>query len=149
LIRAARLNTVPNSDSLGRGLKVNKEEMVAMLVALEQYLKHDHQAEWSEWERCVKLMGDTLAAIPGVRTERFVPEIANEVPHLRVRWDPNVAKITAAEASRQLREGELSIELVPAPYVEGSLEVASWMLQPGEAEIVAGRLSQILKCVAT
>lgn len=144
LIQAARLNTIPNSDTIGRGLKVNKEEIVAMLVAVESYLKRDHQADWREWERRVESIGKTLTSIQGVRAERFVPEIANQVPHLRIHWDPRHVQITAAEAARQLREGEPSIELVPAPYVPGTLEIASWMLQPGEAEIVARRIREIL-----
>src|SRR5687767_6070769 len=49
LIQAARMNTSPNSDTIARGMKVNKEEILAMLVALEVYLKKDHQAEWKEW----------------------------------------------------------------------------------------------------
>jgi D-glucosaminate-6-phosphate ammonia-lyase len=51
LIRAARLNTSPYSDSVSRGMKVNKEEMLGMMVALENYVKRDHQAEWREWEK--------------------------------------------------------------------------------------------------
>jgi L-seryl-tRNA(Ser) seleniumtransferase len=145
LIRAARLNTAPHSDSIGRGLKVNKEEMVGMLVALELYLKHDHAADWREWEQRVKLMGETLSSLRGVTAERFTPEIANQVPHLRVRWDASLVRITPAEVMRQLREGNPSIELVPAPEVKESLEIASWMLQPGEAQIVARRIRETLK----
>jgi len=64
-------------------LKVDKEEIVAMWVALEHYLKRDHQKDWSEWEERVRVMASGLAAARGVGTERFVPEIANQVPHLR------------------------------------------------------------------
>ncbi|MEJ7608930.1 MAG: aminotransferase class V-fold PLP-dependent enzyme [Bryobacteraceae bacterium] len=39
LISAARKNTSPNSDTIGRSCKVNKEEMVGMMVALESFLK--------------------------------------------------------------------------------------------------------------
>lgn len=145
LIRAARLNTAPHSDSIGRGLKVNKEEMVGMLVALELYLKHDHAADWREWEGRIKLMGETLSALRGVTAERFVPAIANQVPHLRVGWDASLIQIAPPEVMRQLREGTPSIELVPAPEIKESLEIASWMLQPGEAQIVARRLREIFK----
>ena len=44
LIAAARLNASPNGNTIGRGLKVNKEEMVGMLAALERYLALDHAA---------------------------------------------------------------------------------------------------------
>src|SRR5260370_38436346 len=46
LVHAARLNGPPNSDSIGRAMKVNKEEMLGMMVALETYLKRDHEAYW-------------------------------------------------------------------------------------------------------
>jgi len=145
LIQAARLNTAPHSDSFGRGLKVNKEEMVAVWVALEHYLKRDHQKDWREWEERVRIMASGLSSSRGVSTEKFVPEIANQVPHLRIRWNPSVVKISHAEAVRQLREGEPSIEPVPASYVKDTLEFATWMMQPGEAETVTRRLREILK----
>jgi len=144
LIQAARLNTSPNSDSIGRGLKVSKEELLGMLVALELYLKRDHRAEWLEWEKRIQTMADTLKAVPGVTTEAFVPEIANHVPHLRIRWDESVIKKSSSDVVHLLREGSPSIEFVPTPSVAGSLEVASWMLQPGEAETVARCIASVL-----
>ena len=53
LIAAAKLNNSPNGDTLCRTNKVNKEEIIGMLVALETYLKQDHAAVWKDWEgRC-------------------------------------------------------------------------------------------------
>ena len=86
-----------------------------------------------------------LAAARGVSTERFVPEIANQVPHLRIRWDPGVVKISHADAVLQLREGDPSIEPVPGSYVKDTLEFATWTFQPGEAEVITRRLKEILK----
>src|SRR5229473_932968 len=54
LIHAVRLNASPNSDAIGRGMKVNKEELVGMMAAVEAYLKRDHEAEWRDWESRVK-----------------------------------------------------------------------------------------------
>ena len=51
LIEAAVMNNSPNSNSLCRSNKVNKEEIVGMVAALELYLNRDHKAEWKEWER--------------------------------------------------------------------------------------------------
>src|SRR6266550_2527326 len=75
LIHAARLNASPNSDSIGRGMKVNKEELLGMMAAVEAYLKRDHQAEWRDWERRVGLIRESVASIQGVTSEMFVPEI--------------------------------------------------------------------------
>ncbi|HEX4841103.1 MAG TPA: selenocysteine synthase, partial [bacterium] len=144
LIHAARLNTAPHSDTIGRGLKVGREEMVGMLVALERYLRRDHDAEWREWERRIKTIATVAASIRGVTTDTFVPQIANQVPHLRIRWDRHLVTVSPADATRRLREGDPSIELVPVPYQEGCLEVAAWTLQPGEAETVARRIHEVL-----
>jgi hypothetical protein len=48
-----------------------------------------------------------------------------------------------------LREGEPSIEIVPGGSRAGDekqeVSVGVWQLQPGEAELVARRLRQVLK----
>ena len=146
LIQAARLNASPNSDAIGRGMKVNKEEMLAMMVAVESFLKRDHQAQWLEWEKRVKLIGDSVSAVRGVTTEVWIPEIANHVPHLRIRWDQALVKIAPAEVARKLREGEPSIEVVPGS--RDQLVVGVWMMQRGETQIVARRIRQILQSAA-
>jgi uncharacterized pyridoxal phosphate-dependent enzyme len=140
LIAAARLNASPNSDAIGRGMKVNKEELLGMMVAVESFIKRDHVAEWKEWEKRVKTIADTVTPL-GVKTETFVPEISNSVPHLRISWSG--MKITPAEATKRLREGDPAIELRPG--AKDCLEVAVWMLQPGEAQIVARRIREVLK----
>ena len=40
-IEAARLHTPPRGATIGRGMKVNKEEVLGMMVALELYLARD------------------------------------------------------------------------------------------------------------
>jgi hypothetical protein len=52
-------------------------------------------------------------------------------------------KITPREATKQLREGEPGIALRPGS--REALEVAVWMLQPGEAQVVAKRIREVLK----
>ena len=143
LIEAARLNASPYSDSIGRGMKVNKEEMVGMMAAVEVYLKMDHAAEWRDWEKRIKTIADSVNPISSVKTETFVPEIANAVPHLRITWDEKALKITAKDLTKKLLEGEPAIELRPG--AKEGIEVAVWMLQPNEAPIVARRIREVLK----
>ncbi|MBV8820775.1 MAG: selenocysteine synthase, partial [Acidobacteriaceae bacterium] len=146
LIRAARKNTSPNSDSIGRGMKVNKEEMLGMMVAIENYAKRDHDAEWKEWEKRIGIIKDSVAGLATLDAEVFVPEIANHVPHLRLKWDAAALKITPAEVQKQLRTGEPAIE--PTPSGHDELIFTVWMLQPGEAQTVARRLRSIFKSAA-
>jgi len=144
LIRAARKNTSPNSDTIGRSCKVNKEEMVGMMVALESFLREDYASIYRGWERTAESIRTAMTKLPGVQAEIFVPEIANQCPHVRARWDSSKYPVSTAALMQKLRDGEPSIELVPAPWVADTIEIASWMLQPGETDIVIRRIREIL-----
>jgi L-seryl-tRNA(Ser) seleniumtransferase len=146
LILAARLNGPPNSDAIGRGMKVNKEEMLGLMVAVEAALKPDHEADWREWEKRTKLIADSLASLKPVETEMFVPEITYRTPHLRIRWDETMLKIAPPELIRQLRDGQPSIEVRSSP--NDCVEIGVWLLHPGEAQTVARRIREILRSAA-
>jgi D-glucosaminate-6-phosphate ammonia-lyase len=143
LIGAARLNGPPNSDAIGRGQKVNKEEMFAMLVTLELYFQRDHEAEWREWERRVNVVCETVAKVPGVSGEMFVPEIHYRCPHVRVRWNTDKIRLKVADVIKRLRDGEPAVEV--RPNTNEGLEISVWLLAPGEVDIVARQVSEILK----
>ena len=128
-MKAARLNGPPNSDAIGRGQKVNKEEMLAMMVTLELYFQRDHEADLREWERRVNAVRKAVSAMSGVTSEMFVPEIHYRCPHVRVRWNEEKLGLTVAGAIQKLREGEPSIEV--RPNKEDGLELGVWMLEPG------------------
>ena len=142
LIEAARLNNSPYSDSVGRTNKVNKEEIVGMLVALELFLQRDHEQVWKEWSRRCRRIEQAIGGLKGVSTEVFVPEIANAVPHLRVRWDYSAVGVDPEEAAKRLREGDPSVEV--RPNYEDGLVISVWMLEPGEERIVARRVHSVL-----
>ena len=145
LIQAARKNAPPNGDTIGRGMKVNKEEVLGMLVALEIYLAKDHQKEWALWEKQVRQISDAAASVAGVQPEIHVPEIANHVPSLRVKWDTSNIKATADDVRGALRNGHPSIETVGD---KDSLGITTRMMIPGEERIVARRLKEVLQSFA-
>ena len=148
LIQAAFLNGSPHSDSVGRGGKVGKEEIVGLLKAVELYVRSDHEGEWREWEHRVSVVEDAVQRIPGVQTERFTPVIANQVPHLAIQWEPASISLTTEQFVKALQDGEPRIE-VRSRFAETSpiprLEIAVWMLQPGEDQIVGSRCAEIMK----
>lgn len=146
LIEAARMNTSPFSDSIGRGLKVNKEELLGMMVAIETFVKRDAEAEAREWDRRCKQIMDSVNSVKGVNTEVKTPTISNRVPHIHITWDQSKVKISPRDVVKALREGTPSIEVTPSPA--DRVIVAVWMLQQGEAEVVAKRVREVLKGAA-
>lgn len=142
LIEAGRLNGSPNSDTVCRTNKVNKEELVGMLVALEMFLDRDHDAVWADWESRCSVIAEAVAEIPGVETEVQIPAIANAVPHLHITWDYEATGMTPRDVQRVMREGTPSIAV--NPNVDDDLIIGVWMMEPGEDQIVANRLRDVL-----
>jgi L-seryl-tRNA(Ser) seleniumtransferase len=155
LIEAAKKNNSPNSNTIGRGMKVAKEEIVGLVAAVDWFLKQDDTAMESECRERADRIAKHLNSIPTVQTQIFIPEVANHVPHLLITYDQNRIKITGAEVMQKLREGKPRIELNPstggAPASAGlpggpnTIVVGVWMLQPGENMVVAKRLREVLQ----
>jgi uncharacterized pyridoxal phosphate-dependent enzyme len=139
LIAAARLNGPPGGGNIGRGMKVNKEEIIGMYVALDSYVKRDHAKEWKEWEAKIATINDTVKDIPGVKTEVVIPPVANHTPSLQISWDPAVIKLTKESMGEKLRNGQPSIETVSWEK-DNSIRVTVFMLKPNQEKIVASRI---------
>ncbi len=146
LIEAAKLNTNPHCGTIGRMMKVGKEDMIALLTAVERYLRTDHLAERREWERRLEVIEKAIQDIPTVACERIVPPIANHVPHLVVAWDEKRLKITRPQLTRELAAGEPPIRIgrVSGTGDKGIL-LSVFTLQEGEERLVADRVRALLK----
>jgi uncharacterized pyridoxal phosphate-dependent enzyme len=144
LVAYALLNNSPHEDTLGRSQKVGKEEIVGMVKALELYLNDDHEALAKEWQSRLENVARQLAKTPGVSTSFFTPDIANHVPHMQITWDTARVAATPRQLSQALRNSKPSVVIASGEDRPG-LVMNSFMLQPGEEEIVANRLLQIFR----
>ena len=143
-IEAARMHTPPRGETIARGMKVNKEEVLGMLAALELYLEKDHNKEWEMWESQIKLISESASSVEGVETEIHVPKYANHVPSLRIRWNEKKVKISPNEVRKQLSDGHPSIQTVGDST---SVGITTWMMVPGQERIVSKRIKEILSSV--
>ena len=150
LIEASKLNANPHCGTIGRMMKVGKEDMAALAIAVEHFVKLDHDAERQEFERRIGVIEAAVKAIPSVECERIVPAIANHVPHLQIDWDPKRVKITREQVTRELAQGDPPIRIgrVGGTGNKGIL-IAVLTLQEGEDRIVAARLADILQKAAS
>jgi L-seryl-tRNA(Ser) seleniumtransferase len=141
LIAAARLSAPPRGGNIGRGMKVNKEEILGMYVALEKYINQDHDAEWKMWESKIDTIVTSVNSIEGVTTEVSVPPIANHTPLLFIKWDESKVKTSNKDLMLKLRNGSPSIEVM----ANGTgINITVFMLQDGEEKIVAKRVREEL-----
>lgn len=155
LIEIAKRNNSPNSNSVGRGMKVGKEEIIGLVAAVDWFLSQDDAAMEAEFRRRAERIADHLKSIPSVETKIFIPPVANHVPHLLITYDPNRIKATGKEVMERMRQGKPRIELNPAtgggpasaglPQGPNTIVVGVWMLHPGEEMVVAQRLQEVLR----
>jgi uncharacterized pyridoxal phosphate-dependent enzyme len=142
LIDAARLNAPPRGGNIGRGMKVNKEEIIGMYVALEKFINLDHDEQWKIWEDRISVIENNAKKVSGVTTNVFVPPVANRTPTLTISWDISKVKITRDDFQERLRKGNPSIEVIGGK--DNSITITSWNLQSGQDKIVATRIFEEL-----
>jgi L-seryl-tRNA(Ser) seleniumtransferase len=150
LIEIAKLNTSPHCGTIGRGLKVSKEDMVAMWAAVERFMRLDLAAEEREWIRRIAVIAEAVSPVPTLKAETITPPVANHVPHLLLHWDEQRVKITPDQVKAKLAEGDppIATARVHGTGTTGFL-ISVFMLQPGEEQIVADRVREVLEQAAS
>jgi L-seryl-tRNA(Ser) seleniumtransferase len=142
LIEAAAMNNNPHSDTVGRGMKVGKEEIMGLLKAVEIYVSRDHEADQKLWRGFMEHVVKEVSGVPSVKTEIYVPGPGGHpIPYLRVQWDVAKLGLSYKDCGRQLSDGEPRIEVNVA---DDEINLASYNLFPGEERIVAWRLREVL-----
>ncbi len=143
LVEAAALNNNPYSDTIGRGMKVGKEEIMAILKAVEVYVGRDHDADQKLWRGFMEHIAGELKGTPTVKTEIYVPGPGGHpIPYMRVQWDEKKLGLTYKQCKDRLSEGEPRVEVNLA---DDEINLASYNMFPGEERIVAWRLREIFR----
>jgi L-seryl-tRNA(Ser) seleniumtransferase len=142
IIAAARLSMPPRGETIGRGMKVNKEEVLGMYMALEAFMNIDHDAEYKMFEKRIDRIKQAVDQVPGITTVVSHPKLGNVTPTLNITWDKAKISKDGNQLREDLRKGMPSIEVVGG---KDNLSVTAWSMQEGEDKIVAVRLQEVLK----
>ena len=145
LIEAAHKNNNPNGDTVGRVAKVGKEEIMALLAALEVYTRRDHDAEERLWRGFLSRITSDVERVPTVRTEVFMPP-ARHVPNLRVQWDADAVSLSYDDCRMALWDGEPRIAVWSSA---DDITLNPMNLQPGEDRIIGLRLGELLRAASS
>lgn len=139
-VEACVLNGSPNH-SLGRSMKITKEDMVGLVKAIELYVAQDHDAVERGWEEQVSVAVAELQGISGVRVAREEARYSEGIPVARVSVDEGVLGRSAADVATSLAAGDPGIRVT---QTGDWLSLNPQFLEPGEMEIVATRLRETL-----
>lgn len=128
---------------IGRGYKVSKEQIVALLVALKKFARGDYDGEIPEQRRRLNEMAAALESAPvQCRIEHSVPE---SLPVLHVTIDERRLGRTAYDVCRALRAGTPPCYVGHAALAEGKLLIHPLHLNDQRAAELTRRFVEELK----
>ena len=125
---------------IGRAMKVSKEEIVALLVALEQFESGAYDQSLPQMRQDLEIIANTLADSP-VTT---VLEEARQgrPPTLTVQLSGDRSRDTAFDICRALRAGHPKVFVGHGQLERGRIVVNPMCFDEGQAELLASRLRE-------
>ncbi len=143
LIEACRMNGSPYS-SIGRPMKVGKEELMGSLASVKWSLDRDETELLAGYETTVHGWIEDLSKLKGITAERVFPSEAGQpMPRAMIRFEGGEAQRDAVIA--RLREGAVRIEVSTDGSIPDAIFLNPQTLEPGEDELVAQRLKVALE----
>ncbi|MBX3071431.1 MAG: aminotransferase class V-fold PLP-dependent enzyme [Thermomicrobiales bacterium] len=140
IIDGIRPNSAPNQ-SVGRPMKVGKEEMAGLLAALEWSLAQDEPATLAQYEEIVRYWIAEMADIPGITVERSYPSEAGQ-PHSRAMvWVGPDARLTRDAAVDAL--WDLDPRIAVNAVDDDGIALNPQTLESGEEEVVLASVRQV------
>ena len=105
LIKAAEMNGAPN-DAVGRGMKICKEKIVGIMIALKRYVERDHAADQRRWRAQMQVVATALEGIPGVRAQVLQDDFFRPVPEVAITFGKNYSGPAWREVYDRLAAGD-------------------------------------------
>jgi len=138
IIDRSQLNGIPRH-GIGRALKVSKEEIAALLTALDLFIADGYAAEMTRCRECLEsIVGklhDTRSACQIIN-----PPHDDSWPQLEIVVDEAALGKTAVEICRNLRHGSPPVYVGHGRLSEGCLIINPVCLDERTSQALAGRL---------
>ncbi|MGH7124896.1 MAG: hypothetical protein ACREFI_11030, partial [Stellaceae bacterium] len=143
LIQAAWRNASPHQ-SLGRPMKVSKEDVIGCLAAVEYWFEaRDPAAELRRWRADLQTITERLARISDAVTDVIEPAGVEKVPKLRILWDTRKFPLDGDGMRKRLLEGSPRIMIDDTATGPDTIVIDPFALQPGEAEAIGVAISLV------
>lgn len=135
----------PPHHGIGRPMKVGKEEIVGLVVALRRFLARDFVAERRQQVRQLTAIVEALAGLPGVEAGiRDDARAPRPYPLAVIHLDEAVLGRPVEAVVNELMDGDPPIAVSQGFLHERALGLNPAVLQPDEETIVAARLRDVL-----
>ena len=143
LVEAAWVHAAPHH-TLGRAMKIGKEEVMGILAAVEYLLaERDADREYRGWIADLETIAQHVTCVSGVEAEILASD-RSDVPRLEIRWDGDRMGLTGLELREQLLCGDPRIMLDDRGATDTSIFILPFSLQSGESDIVGEHIRDAL-----
>lgn len=141
LIELAAIQYYPHM-GVGRPMKVGRESMVGMLVALQLYARQRDEDDFSEWNQKAKYIVQQLRDIQHIEVQHTIGNgIQDNIPYCKITLDEGAMGFTASELRQQLLDGDPRIMTICQDNV---LIMNMRNLMGDEHKQIVSRLREIL-----
>lgn len=142
LLDRSRLQGLPRH-GIGRALKVSKEQIAALLTALQLFNDGAYDRQLPEQNRLLQQIVTALESCPA-RCHLIVPADGQGLPLLEITLDEKALGRSALEVCRSLRRGRPSIQVGHGGLSEGKLVVNPLHLNDERTVVLMRRLLEEL-----
>jgi L-seryl-tRNA(Ser) seleniumtransferase len=140
------LRGVPHQ-GFGRAMKVGREEIAGLIVALRRYAAGDDDEDLRRWNCLLDVIAARLTDLPGASVSRRL-DPRYPVPQLWVELDETALGWTTYDAINALLEGAPAVAVGESRAADGILVVNPHSLSDAEVDSVAERLEAVLRRAA-
>jgi L-seryl-tRNA(Ser) seleniumtransferase len=127
---------------LGRGFKVSKEEIIALLTALRLFAAGEYADKTAAYYSLLERVATSLHDVPGTRI--IVEPEGDRPPLLEVTVPEKLLRRNAVEVCRRLRRGRPSVYVGHGAVHQGKLLIHPMHLNEADADLLARRLREEL-----
>ncbi len=125
--------------SFGRPFKLDRQEVIGVIVAVQEWFAMDHEARVARLEERVHKLADAIAEAPGAQTS-LVRDVGPAPRVLKLTLEPR-ARHTTDSLVQELRSGTPGILVGQAG---GAILINLWLVADADDEVIASRLNQAL-----
>jgi D-glucosaminate-6-phosphate ammonia-lyase len=142
-VHKCAVHSCPNH-GIGRAMKVSKEDIVGLYVAVKRFVFKDHEKELQQREEMVGIVLEAVKGISGIKGWRKFPaRLGQKYPRAIITLADSFP-VERKEVLNRLKTGHPRIELGSYESDERSIYVNPLTLSISEAQIIADRLRDVL-----
>ena len=142
-----KLQANPNIESIGRGMKVTKEDAVGLWYALKLYTQRNHKEDQRIWNDQLQHIKDAIQRFSALHTSILYPfGPGYQVPYLSIHWKHEDMDIKAKALLHQLaaQSPPIHLRLREQTTDSSTIWIYAHTLKAGEEKIIATSLIEML-----